>query len=175
MLWLAKDPATARLYVYQEMYVTAMTDPQQAEMINDMTQPWERFAYSFGDPSLWTKRTTGMIAKSTYDVFIEHGIYLIKADNKQERKAQRIRSALADIHDGEPGIKIFTTCTNLIAEIEGLMSNPEHPDRPLANQQDHAYDALCYALSNYTAPTVTGRARKTSKKSVSPLVGLKGI
>lgn len=175
MLWLAKEPSTGRIFVYRELYETGLTDPQQAEKVNDMTQDWERFAFTFGDPSAWTKRTTERVAKSTYDVFIQHQIYMVQADNNQERKAKRIRSALADIHDGEPGIKIFRTCKNLIAEIEGLMSDPLHPERPLPGQQDHAYDALCYALTNYMPPSVTGRPRKHNRKPQSPLLRAKGI
>jgi hypothetical protein len=174
MLWIAKEPATGRLFVYNELYEAGLTDPQQAQKINDMTQPTERFIFSFGDPSVWTKRTVDVIAKSTYDVFMEYQILLTKADNNQERKSHRIRAALGDIHDGEPGIKIFNTCKNLIAEIEGLMTNPDHPERPLGGQQDHAYDALCYALSNYTAPFVRGRL--PSKKNIkSPFIGMEGL
>jgi hypothetical protein len=175
MLWLAKEPSTGRLFVYQEFYEPGMTDPQQAEAINDLTQTYEKFAFNFGDPAVWTKRTTDIIAKSTYDVFLEHQILLTKADNDQERKAHRIRQALADIHDGKPGLQIFTSCKNLIAELEGLMSDPDHPEKPLPNQADHAYDALCYALSNYTAPTITSRQRKKNVKRVSPFIGMKGI
>lgn len=175
MLWLAKEPSTGRLYVYREMYEAGLTDPQQAQRVNDLTESDERFSFSFADPSVWTRRTTDIIAKSTYDVFLEHSIYLTKADNNQERKATRLRSSLADIHDGEPGLKVFSTCSNLIAEIEGLMSDQDHPERPLPNQADHAYDALCYALSNYSAPSITGRVRKTTQKVRSPFVSMKGI
>lgn len=175
MLWLAKEPNTGRLFVYREMYQAGLTDPQQAEKINDLTEQYERFSFTYADPSVWTKRSVDIIAKSTYDVFLEHQIYMIKADNGQERKAQRLRSALADIHDGEPGIKIFRTCKNLIAELEGLMRNPNYPERPLPNQQDHAYDAICYALSNYIAPSVTGRGKTKRTRRESPLLGLKGI
>lgn len=175
MLWLAKEPSTGRLFVYKELYEAGLTDPQQAEKINDMTEQHERFVFSFADPSVWTKRSTETIAKSTYDVFLDHQILLTKADNNQERKAQRIHSALADIHDNEPGLKIFDTCTNLIGEIEGLIGDADHPERPQSGQQDHAYDALCYALSNYVAPTVTSRYRKYIQKVKSPFIGLEGI
>ena len=174
MLWLAKEPSTARLFVYREMYESGLTDPQQAERINDMTETYERFAFTFADPSAWTRRTTEIIAKSTYDVFLKHQILLSKADNKQERKSHRIHSALGDIHDGEPGLKIFKNCRNLIGELEGLMSDPDHQERPLRNQLDHAYDALCYSLSNYIPPTVTGRRRRKSN-SKSPFVDMEGI
>ena len=175
MLWIAKEPSTGRLFVYNEMYEAGLTDPQQCELINDITQLNERFIFTFADPSAWTKRSVDVIAKSTYDVFIQHQILLTKADNNQQRKSQRIRQALGDIHDGEPGMKIFSTCKNLIAEIEGLMTDPDHPERPLSNQSDHAYDALCYALSNYTAPSVTHKFRQYKQTVRNPFIGMEGI
>ena len=175
MLWLAKEPTTGRVFVYKELYEPGLTDPQQAEKINEHTQNHERFSFNFADPSVWTKRSIDIIAKSTYDVFIDHQIYLTKADNNQERKAKRIHTALADIYDNEPGLKIFNTCTKLIAELEGLMSDPDHPERPLGNQADHAYDALCYALSDYTAPAVTGKVQKYAEKTQNPFLKMKGI
>ena len=160
MVWIARDPDTGRLYQYREMYVVGQNDPQQAETINGMTENWEKFSFNFGDPSVWTKRTIGVIARSTYDVFIEHGILLIKGDNDQIRKSKRLRTVLANIHDGEPGLKIFKTCENTIEELEGLMSDPDNIEKPLPNQADHIYDALCYALTNHNAPSITGRPKK---------------
>lgn len=173
MVWFAKDPDSHRIYLYKELYEYGMTDPQQAEMIKDNSQG-ERYAFTYADPSIWTKRSTDIIAKSTYDVFIEHQILMSKADNNQERKAKRLRSALANIHDGKPGMQIFSSCEYCIIELEGLMSNPDRPEIPLPNQADHAYDAVCYALSRYTPPRLAG-SRGQFKNQQSPLVGLKGI
>lgn len=175
MLWLAKEPTTGRIYVYNELYQAGLTDPHQAEKINEITQPWEKFVYTFADPSAWTKRSTEVVARSTYDVFVEHQILLSKADNDQERKAKRIRSALQDIHDGRPGLMIFDTCTSLILELEGLMSDPDHPERPLPNQADHAYDALCYALSNYIPPSITTKHKVKRGNKKNPFLEAEGI
>ena len=174
MIWFAKDPATGRIYAYQEFYEMGMTDPQQAEAINDMTNKYERFAYSYADPSVWTKRSTQVIAKSTFDVFQEHGILLSKADNNQERKAKGLRSALADIHDGLPGIQFFDTLKMTIMEIEGLMTNPDKPEVPATGQADHAYDALCYGLTRYTPPIITGFKKHTTKYQ-PPFEGVEGL
>ena len=175
MGWFAKDPATSRVYQYREFYEAGLTDPQQAEKVNDMTEDWERFAFNFADPSVWTKRSTDIIAKSTFDVFMEHQIHLTKADNDQLRKAKRLRQALADIHDGKPGLQIFKTCRNTIAELEGLMADPDRPEKPQSGQQDHAYDMICYALSNYTAPSLVGKVRSFSTMVKNPFLDMKGI
>lgn len=175
MLWLAKEPSTGRLFVYNELYKEGLVDRHQAEMINDMCQEFEFFAFTFGGHDAWTKRTTGDVARSTYDVFLDHQIYMTKADTDNDRKTRRVRSALAEIHDGEPGIKIFSTCENLILEIEGLMSDPNRPERPLPNQQDHAYDALAYALTNYSPPTVNFKKKVYTDNNKSPYLEMEGI
>jgi phage terminase large subunit len=174
MYWIATDPATKRLYVYREFYEAGLTDPQQAEAINDMTQVWEKFSFNYADPSIWTSRTTERVAKSTADVFQSYSILMTKADNDQIAKSKRLRSALAPIHDGKPGILIFNTCTNLIAELEGLMTDPDHPEKPLPNQQDHAYDALCYGLTGYSPPRLVDRDKKKEKPK-NIYSGVKGL
>lgn len=175
MLWLAKDPATGRLYLYREMYESKLTDPQQAEMINSMTETWEKFSFNFADPAVWSKKTTSAEVTSTYEVFLKHQIYLTKADNSQERKAARLRMALAEIHDKKPGLLIFKNCINTIAELEGLMSDPDRPEKPLRNQEDHAYDALCYALTNYDSPTVVTKFRDFKTTVKSPFINMNGV
>ena len=174
-LWFAKEPSTGRIYLYRELYESQLTDPQQAEKINDMTEPWERFTFTFADPAVWAKKTTDIIVTSTFEVFLQHQIYLTKADNSQERKAARIRMALGDIHDNKPGIIIFRNCTNTITEIEGLMSDPDRPDRLLRGQADHAYDALCYALTNYVQPKVTVPLQNFKKTVDNPFRNMEGI
>lgn len=174
MVWLAKEPITGRLYLYREYYEAGSTDPIQAERINDMSGIYERYSFTYADPSVWTKRTTGVEAVSTFDVFLRHGIYMTKADNDQLAKAKRLRTALADIYDGEPGLKVFKTCVNTIMEIEGLMSDPNRPELPMNNQTDHLYDALCYALTGYKAPMVT-RDRQRNTVYNSDWENVKGL
>jgi len=174
MLFLAKEPSTGRLYVYKEIYEHRMTDPEQAEKVKEYTEKDERFSFTFADPSIWIKRSVEMTSKSTFDVFLDHQIYLTKADNDQVRKAKRLRSALANIHDGKPGLLIFRNCKMTILELEGLITDPDRPEVPDRGQTDHAYDALCYALTNYMPPSVrTRRINKTTAQS--PLLDLKGL
>jgi hypothetical protein len=175
MYWLAKDPATKRLYVYREFYQAGLTDPHQAERINEMTESWERFTFTYADPSAWTKRTVDLDAKSTYDVMLEHGILFTKADNDQIGKSKRLRAGLAPLIDGKPGIYIFDTCVSLIAELEGLLTDPDHPEKPLPNQTDHAYDALCYALTGYSPPIVKTEAEQNKPRWKNPYQGVKGL
>ena len=175
MYWLAKDPASKRMYVYREFYEAGLTDPQQFERINDMTESWEKFTFSYADPSIWTQRTVERVAKSTYDVALDYRILFTRADNDQVSKARRLRSSLADIHDGRPGLMIFDTCTYLIVEIEGLMSDPDHPENPLPNQQDHGYDALCYGLTGYSPPILKTTDDNKPKQYQNPFAGVKGL
>lgn len=173
MLWFAKNPDNHRVFLYNEFYEAGLTDPRQAEMIASMSGN-EKYMFSFADPSVWTKRTTEIAARSTYDVFLEYGVVLTKADNDQIRKAKRIRTALANIHDKEPGMKIFASCKNAIREIGNLMLDPDHPEKPLPGQEDHAYDACCYGLTRYRPPMLTARKYRETK-SAGPLTAVEGL
>ena len=176
MCWIAKEPSTGRLFMYRELYQSKLTDPEQAEMINDMTEPWEKFNFNWADPAVWAKRTQSENITSTYDVFLKHQIYLTRGDNNQVRKAGKLRAALADIHDGDPGIKIFRTCVNTIAELEGLTTDPNRPEKPMRGQADHAYDGLCYALSNYSAPAIMTKLDDGFKRVIeNPFANMNGV
>ena len=173
MVWFAKNPDTHRIYLYEEFYQEGLTDPKQAEMILDLSGN-ENYMFTFADPSVWTKRSTEVYAKSTFDVFLEYGIVLSKADNDQIRKAKRIRSAIENIYDEEPGMMIFSHCRNAIRELENLMTDPDHPEKPLPGQEDHAYDGICYGLTRYTPPRLTNREYHRIKQE-GPLTGIEGI
>ena len=171
--FLAKDPDTRRTFVYREIYKPGILDPQQAREINEVSRG-ETFAYYFGDPSMWTKRTTGDMATSTYDAYMANGIYLTKADNDHLNKSRKVHSNLAPLPDGLPGLQIFSTCANLIRTLPILQTDPDHPEDILDGQEDHGYDSLSYGLTNYRDPAPEPN-RKKSEPWVSPLARVKGL
>lgn len=172
--WFAKDPDTRRTYIYRELYEAGLTDPQQARRINEMSGDKEIFTFTFADPSMWTKRTTGEIATSTHDTYSSNGIYLTKADNDHANKKRKLHSVLAVLPDGLPGLQIFSTCTNLIRTIPILQTDPDKPEDILDDQEDHAYDAVTYGMTNYRDPAPEPH-RKKSEPWVSPMLHMKGL
>lgn len=173
-LWYAKDPDSRRVYVYREAYEVGLTDPRQAERIRELSLPGEKFTFTFADPSMWTKRTTEIIAKSTAQAYSENGVLLTKADNDQRSKISKTRQALANIHDSKPAVMIFDTCPNLIRTLPALMSDPKNPETILDGQEDHPWDSFAYGLTNWTAPNAPAPTDKP-KPQRSPLMGVKGL
>jgi len=172
--WMVKNPDSRRIYVYRELYQAGLTDPQQARTINEMSGDKETFGFTFADPSMWTKRTTGDIATSTADTYMSNGIYLTRADNDHANKKRKMHSVLALLPDGLPGLQVFDTCKNLIRTLPVLQTEPDKPEDIMDGQEEHAYDAITYGLTNYRDPAPEP-IRRDRERWVSPLVGMKGI
>jgi PBSX family phage terminase large subunit len=171
--WFAKDPNSRRTFIYRELYQAGLTDPQQARRINEMTGD-EHITSHFADPSMWTKRTVSDTATSTYDTYLANGIYLTKADNDHANKKRKMHSVLAVLPDGLPGLQIFSICTNLIRTLPALQTDPDKPEDILEGQEEHAYDAVTYGLTNYRDPAPEPN-RKPREPWKSPLAGVKGL
>jgi len=160
--WFAKNPDNGRVYVYREIYQVGRTDPEQAKLINEYSLPGESYTFTFADPSMWTKRTTEEIATSTFDAYLKHGIYLTKADNSNETKKRKVHSVMGNNFMGDPILQIFETCTNLIRTIPALVYDEKNPELIKDGQEDHAYDAFAYGLTNWEEPRPPEKAQKVS-------------
>lgn len=152
-LWLAKNPDNGRYYVYKEMYQAKLTDYQQAEYINEMTGN-EIVNVSYADPSMWAKKTSGDEVTSAADGYLEKDIYLTKANNDRVAGKRKIDRLLQPLPDGLPGLQFFSNCTNTIRTMKALILDDKNVEDVDTTMDDHAYDALRYALTSVreTAP-----------------------
>ena len=154
-LWIARckldgdgfSPEFERRIVYREAYQAGLTDPEQAEKIQQMTDEGEWINGYPADPSMWTKRTVGKRAISTADVYKALGIRLSKGDNDRLGGKRRVHEALALLPDGKPGLLVFSTCRNLIRTLPALPYHEVKIEDVDDAAEDHAYDALRYGLS----------------------------
>lgn len=170
----ARNPDTRRMYVYHEIWATGLTDPMQARRIKDETLPSETFTFNFADPSMWTKRTETLIPKSTYDVYLEHGIYLTQADNSSRSKISKALAVMKPLpFDGLPAVQIFNTNKMLIATLPTIVYDDTDMNRIMDGQVDHGWDDFCYGLTNWTMPDF--EAMKLRKKKVHQKGPLEGI
>jgi len=147
-LWFTRDPDTRRIYVYREAYQTNLTTPQQARMILDMTPETEKMSFTFADPSMWARKTDSATITSTADEYARAGIVLTKADNDRLGGKRKVDQLLANLADGKPGIQIRATCENLIRTFPVLTYDEHQPEDIDTDEEDHAYDALRYGLTN---------------------------
>lgn len=146
-VWMARDPDTGRVVVYREAYQSGLTDPEQAELVRDMTNDDERIELTLADPSMWTARTLERQTKSTADVYRENGVSLTRADNDRLTGLRRVRDGLQLLEDGRPGLMVFETCRNLIRTLPALPYDRVRVEDVDTDAEDHAYDALRYGLA----------------------------
>jgi phage terminase large subunit len=169
-LWGAFDPDTGRVIVYRETYHAGLTDRQQANQIAELTRPEELVRISFGDPSMWNKKTIEDTSTSTADEYSRHGVPLTKADNDRLSGKRKVDRMLQLLPDGKPGLQIFRTCSNLIRTFPALPYDDRHVEDVDTDAEDHAYDALRYLLSD-----VRDKAEKPKPRQEHPLKKVKHI
>lgn len=146
-LWSAQSPDTKQIIIYRELYVSSLTDDQQASAIRANSEG-EFIRFYFADPSMWTKRSQKVnVIKSTADIYMEHGIFLHKADNDRLSGKRKIDRLLLTSPYGEPSLIVFKSCTNLIRTLPTLPYDKLNVEDVNSNTEDHAYDALRYCLS----------------------------
>lgn len=171
-LWLAKDPATGRVVVYDEDYGEGYENGVQAERIKDMTPANHRIAISYADPSMWIKsHHVDVNAKAGKDIYADHGIYLTKGDNDRKAGLAKIRELLRPKADGLPGLIILSRCRNLIWQFENLPMSSTKPEDVDTNFEDHAYDALRYGLTGVSGGEQPRNGERRNRRR-HPLYGL---
>jgi hypothetical protein len=156
-LWLAVDE-DGRVYVYRELYAAQVGETQQAQRIVE-AEAGEQVAVRYADDAMWATRGE---LKSVADVYAENGCHLTKAGKGPDSRiarVQRMHTYLGEApacpsHRAQgwetcPKVHVFPVCANLIRTLPTLphptTGNPEDVD---TNAEDHAYDALTYALVN---------------------------
>lgn len=153
-LWLTMNPDSGRVYVYRELYIPGLTDRQQARLILHFTPGDENIVTTYADPnSYWTRKTRSEnnreIEYTTADVYAEEGVILSRANNDRLDGKRKVDRLLADLPDGRPGLQVFSTCKSLIKEVPNLVYDDRQVEDVDSDQDDHAYDALRYGLTNY--------------------------
>lgn len=148
-LWLTYDEDGA-CYVYRELWQSKLTPEDQAEKVKSMsvgtyegmTQP-EKITHTMADPSAWHQKGSGF---SIAQQWLTAGLQCRKANNDRVAGWQRVREYLKEDADGDPGLRIFSTCTNLIRTIPEMIHDKNHPEDLDTTLDDHGVDALRYGL-----------------------------
>lgn len=158
-LWLAQDPDNGRVIVYREEYETGLTDRRQARRILDVTGDGERIRATYADPSMWTERNMENKVFSTAKEYAAEGVYLTRADNNRIQGKRKVTEYLSNLRDKAPGLQVFRTCENLIRTLPALVHDKVNVEDVDTKGEDHAYDALRYALTSLKPPRPKDRER----------------
>lgn len=148
-LWVAID-WDANAWVYRELYGAGLTATEQARrmaavsLIGDDGKE-ERHYGRYADPSIWTRQGHGI---SIAVMYRDAGFGCKKAMNARRDGWSRVRDYLRG--DGTPAggssLRIFDDCTNLIRTIPEMIFDRTDPEDLDTKLEDHAVDALRYAL-----------------------------
>lgn len=140
VLWIAIDPE-GRCYVYREFCESDLPISQAARQINEHTPKGEDIYATLAPPDLWSRsQETG---KTKAGIFSEYGVNFTKTSNDRECGWLAVKELLCDTGRGA-GLKIFSTCTELIKCLPSLMQDKIRPTDCATEPHDitHAPDAL---------------------------------
>lgn len=146
-VWLAKDPATDRIFLYREFYEHAMPASKQAEVISSMSSN-EKILMRLADPSLWKQIGNADTGETVAAIFQRHGLNFQPANNDRKAGKNAIHEALMPKADGIPGLQVFSSCVNFIRTFPNLPVDPNRVEDIDTRAEDHLYDALRYGLMN---------------------------
>ena len=139
-LWIAVSPDGVS-YVYREFCQSNLTISHAASEICRRTPPGEDIYATLAPPDLWSRsQETG---KSKAILFSEYGISFVKTSNDRECGWLSVKEMLSE-RDGKVGLKIFSTCCEIIKCLPALMVDKLRPSDCSTEPHEitHAPDAL---------------------------------
>ena len=144
----AIDPDTGTVYIYDEYYEPNRTVPEHAKHIKPKIEeiPYGRLRFMVIDPSARNK-TDPINGKSVQGLYAEYGLFFTEGNNSIDAGLLKVNSY---INQGK--LKVFNTCVNIVKEglnykfPEVTMDNEKNLDEKPVKHNDHAMDALRYAL-----------------------------
>ncbi len=96
------------------------------------------------DTSCWNRTGLG---PSIAETMIRSGVRWIPADRDRiSGKVEMHRRLAINERTGEPKLKVFATCTNLIRTLSSIPTSKTNPEDVDTKADDHAYDALRYMI-----------------------------
>lgn len=168
VVWCAVD-GDGRVWVHRELYQAGVGEADQARLILEaegnvdgngllFRSPRERVA-RWADPSMWAKKGSAATVAEAYTMA---GCVIMPATNDRLSGWQRVHSYLADgpaceQHRGRgwdvcPMLHVFDSCTDLIRTLPVLPADKRDPEDVDTDAEDHAPDALRYALMSLPLP-----------------------
>lgn len=160
-LWLARDPEGDRpIYVYREKYAAGLRDEEQADLIAEASED-ENIVARVLDPSMFNARTE-QGRPSIAQVYADHHVWpVVPGHNNRRTGWATLRRALAWSAESAPRLRIVEgRAPNLVRTLPAMVHDPLDPE-DLADKlhgqktEDHAPDALRYAMSVEGAPVET--------------------
>jgi hypothetical protein len=170
VLWFAIDYDN-NLWIYRELYTQKITADVFARKVL-MLEKDEYIRYGVLDASTWAKR--GDIGPSIAETMIQTGCRWRPSDRTPKSRISgkleiHKRLKITDDKKKEPGLRIFSTCRNLIRTFPLLPLDDSNPEDINTHAEDHAYDALRYGCMSRPMHTrYAERFNKTLRPQFQP-------
>jgi len=140
ILWGAID-WDGNLWIYRELYIKGHTGEALATLIREMERTDGQMSLSVLDKSCWNRTGLG---PSIAETMIRSGVRWIPSDSNRLSGKIEVHRRLAMNEYGEPRLRIFSTCTNLVRTLPTLPLSKTNSEDVDTKADDHAYDALRY-------------------------------
>ena len=144
VLWGAVD-WDGTIWVYRELYEKGHTGESLASLILALEYDDPPMTQNVLDGACWSNHGTG---PSIAETMIRNGARFVPADrNRMAGKIELHRRLDEDkplSSKGGNGLRIFSTCTNLIRTLPTLPLSRTNSEDVDTKAEDHAYDALRY-------------------------------
>ena len=169
VLWIAVD-FDNNFWVYREHYTQRVTADVFARQVMEKEHN-EYIRYGILDSSTWAKR--GDAGPSIAETMIREGCKWRPSDRSpRSRVAGKLelhRLLAKDPDTGQPKLKVFSNCTNLVRTMPMLPVDKNNPEDVDTHAEDHAYDALRYGVMSRTVhPKSYDANRYTEKEKFKP-------
>lgn len=150
-VWCAMDSAR-NVYVYREVGESDLPISAAAKAMLDATCENEEIYATYAPPDMWARsQETG---KDKAYLFYEQGLTVTKASNDREAGWLAIKELLKADSNGEPRLKIFNTCRELIKCLPALQRDVKRPTDCAVEPHEitHMPDALRYYAASWARP-----------------------
>jgi hypothetical protein len=169
VLWIAVD-FDNNFWVYREHYTQRVTADIFARQVLEKEHD-EYVRYGILDSSTWARR--GDAGPSIAETMIREGCKWRPSDRSpRSRVAGKLelhKLLSKDPDTGQPKLKIFSNCTNIIRTLPMLPVDKNNPEDVDTHAEDHAYDALRYGvMSRSVHPKSYDANRYTEKEKFKP-------
>ena len=143
-IWGCVDPTDGTLIIYRELYRKGLTGEDLAVMITNMELEDPFSVQGVLDTAAWNR--TGTTGPTVGETLQRAGHKLRRADKNRIQGKIQIHEYLRVQPSGRPKIQIFTSCPNLIRELQSIPLDKSNPEDVDTHAPDHAYDALRYLI-----------------------------
>jgi len=170
-LWIAIGPE-GNAYCFDEYVFKNTITTDVAKEIKRRSREWQVKPFYVADTQMWGGQDqTGEDMRET---FARMGVPLVQAHKDRINGWQRVRAWLGPSPDGRPWLQVHPRCAYLIRTLPSLQQDEHDPEIVDSDGDDHAADALRYAVMARPAPGQTSASRILPVGSIGWMLAREG-